>query len=66
MSFLKFVFFTVHRLLADNEMENAKWEKLSNILPEVAWNNSWDKCKRLRKASKQKKYNIDFGTMEFE
>ncbi|WP_312940721.1 hypothetical protein [Oscillibacter sp.] len=64
--FLKFVFFTVHRLLADNEMENAKWEKLSNILPEVAWNNSWDKCKRLRKASKQKKYNIDFGTMEFE
>ena len=59
--FLQFSFSTVHTLLANDEMEYNKWEQLSNLLPEVAWYNSWDKCKRLRKAAKQRSLSIDFS-----
>lgn len=58
---LKFVFLTVHKVLASDDMDYYKWERLSVLLPEVAWYNSWDKCKRLRKAAKLRKYDIDFG-----
>ena len=59
--FSNFLFSTVHTLLANDEMEYNKWEQLSNLLPEVAWYNSWDKCKRLRKAAKQRSLSIDFS-----
>ncbi|EMS72690.1 hypothetical protein [Ruminiclostridium cellobioparum] len=58
---LKFIFITVHKVLANDSMEYRRWERLSVLLPEVAWYNSWDKCKRLRKAAKLRKYDIDFG-----
>lgn len=60
--FLTFAFSTVYKILANDNMDYCKWEKLSNFLPEVAWYNSWDKCKRLKKAIKLRKYNIDFET----
>ncbi|MGN1157270.1 MAG: hypothetical protein ACI4TK_13935 [Agathobacter sp.] len=53
-------FLTVHKILANDNMEYYRWEKLSALLPEVAWYNSWDKCKRLRKAAKLRNYDISF------
>jgi hypothetical protein len=41
-------------------MDYRTWQELSKLLPEVAWYNMWDKCKRLRKSAKQKQYDILF------
>lgn len=54
-----FAFSRVHKILAKNNMDYMEWEKLSNLLPEVAWYNNWDKCKRLRKAAKKMNYKFD-------
>lgn len=59
---LNFAFLTVHKILAEDNMDYSAWEKLSLLLPEVAWYNMWDKCKRLRKAAK----NIDGLSLDFE
>ena len=56
----EFAFTTVHKILADDNMCYYEWDKLSKLLPNVAWYNSWDKCKRLRKAAKMRNYNIAF------
>ena len=56
----QFAFQTVHSILAEDRMDYEEWENLSLILPEVSIYNSWDKCKRLRKAAKQKNYRISF------
>ena len=56
---IDFAFSTVHYILYHNEMEYQKWEKLSVLLPEIQLHNMWDKCKRLRKASKEKNITID-------
>lgn len=55
---LDFAFYTVHNLLAQNSMNYVRWECLSSLLPEISWYQSWDKCKRLRKAAKQKGVHI--------
>jgi len=55
---VKVSFKTVHTILQNDAMDYSSWENLSSLLPEVAWYNSWDKCKRLREAAKQKNYNI--------
>ena len=34
------------------------WDKLEKILPEVAYYNNWDRCKRLRKGFKKKGYSF--------
>lgn len=56
---VEFAFSTVHSILARNEMEYARWENLSKILPEVPLYSMWDRCKRLRKAGKIKGVKID-------
>ncbi len=56
---VEFAFSTVHSILARNEMEYARWESLSKILPEVPLYSMWDRCKRLRKAGKFKNIKID-------
>jgi len=54
-----FAFSKVHAILSNNMMEYSQWERLSIFLPEVTWYNSWDKCKRLRKAAKKLHYSFD-------
>ncbi|MCX4356114.1 MAG: hypothetical protein OSJ43_07795 [Oscillospiraceae bacterium] len=56
---VEFAFSTMHSILARNEMEYARWEDLSKILPEVPLYSMWDRCKRLRKAGKIKNIKID-------
>lgn len=56
----KFAFNAVHKLLAENLYDYYEWEKLSQLLPDVAWYNSWDKCKRLRKAAKFRNIKIEY------
>lgn len=55
-----FSFRTVHALLAQNSMNYSRWECLSSLLPEIPWYQSWDKCKRLRKAARQKGIHIEW------
>lgn len=55
---VRFSFLIIHEQLAKQQFTYDKWERLENLLPEVAWYNSWDKCKRLRKALKKKGYSI--------
>ncbi len=57
---LDFSFCTVHTLLAQNAMNYARWECLASLLPEIPWYQSWDKCKRLREAAKQKGIHIEW------
>ena len=57
---LDFSFCTVHTLLAQNSMDYSRWECLSSLLPEIPWYQSWDKCKRLRKAAKQKGIHVEW------
>lgn len=57
---VRFAFTTVHKILANDNMDYCRWEKLSELLPDVVWYNSWDKCKRLRKAARRKQYDVDF------
>lgn len=54
----EFVFSIVNQLLATQTFPENEWEKLEKILPEVAYYNSWDRCKRLRKGFKKKGYPI--------
>ncbi|HEY5588989.1 MAG TPA: hypothetical protein VIK86_08545 [Candidatus Paceibacterota bacterium] len=53
-----FAFSQVYKMLAEDQMTYTNWKKLSIILPEVAWHNNWDKCRRLRKAAKKIGYNF--------
>lgn len=55
---VRFSFNIINNRIAEQKFDYQKWEKLERLLPEVAWYNSWDKCKRLRKAIKQKGYKI--------
>lgn len=57
---LNFSFCTVHTLLSQNSMNYYRWECLSPLLPEIPWYLSWDKCKRLRGAAKQKGIHIEW------
>lgn len=57
---LNFSFYTVHTLLAQNSMNYSRWESLSSLLPDIPWYQSWDKCKRLREAAKQKGIHIEW------
>lgn len=56
----EFAFLTVHKILAENDMEHSRWEKLSELLPKVEWFNEWDKCKRLRMAAENRGFTFDF------
>jgi len=55
---VRFSFKIVNNRISEQRFDYQRWEKLEKLLPEVAWYNSWDKCKRLRKAIKQKGYKI--------
>lgn len=50
----EFSFHIVNNLLATQSFPEREWEKLEKILPEVAFYNSWDRCKRLRKGFKKR------------
>ena len=54
--FVKFSFNSIHDELANNQFSYKQWIKLEPLLPSVSWYNSWDKCKRLRNAIRQKGY----------
>ncbi len=56
--FVEFSFSPVHDALARNKFSYEQWIKLEPLLPSVSWYNSWDKCKRLRKAMKKKGYYV--------
>ena len=45
-------------MLAKQSFPETEWEKLEVWLPEVAWYNKWDRCKRLRKGLKKRGYNF--------
>lgn len=49
----------VHTILEKNKMSYVVWENMSKLLPENMWYNSWDKCKRLRKAAKKLGVNLE-------
>lgn len=55
---VRFVYIQVNRLLATQSFPESEWEKLEQLLPEVAWYNNWDRCKRLRKGLKKRGYQI--------
>lgn len=54
----KFSFEIVHDLLATQSYPEDEWYKLEKILPEVAYYNNWDRCKRLRKGFRKKGYSF--------
>ena len=56
--FVKFSFTPIYNKLAKNQFSYERWIMLESILPSVPWYNSWDKCKRLRKAMKEKGYSV--------
>lgn len=55
---VRFAYIQVDHLLATQTFPEYEWEKLEQLLPEVAWYNNWDRCKRLRKGLKKKGYQI--------
>ena len=55
-----FAFKTVHDILLRDAMPYSEWDKLSALLPEIAFYKMWDKCKRVRKAAKVRGLHIDF------
>lgn len=57
---IRFTFLTVHDILLRDGMPYYEWDKLSTLLPEVAFYKMWDKCIRVRKAAKNRGYDIDF------
>ncbi len=52
----EFSFNMVNQLLAVQAFPDEEWNKLEKILPEVAYYNNWDRCKRLRKGFRKKGY----------
>lgn len=52
----EFSFNIVNRMLAIQIFPEDEWNKLERILPEVAYYNNWDRCKRLRKGFRKKGY----------
>lgn len=52
----EFSFSIVNHLLAVQAFPEDEWSKLQKILPEVAYYNNWDRCKRLRKGFRKKGY----------
>lgn len=54
----KFTFDIVNRLLSIQEFPEDMWNELQKKLPEVAFYNSWDRCKRLRKGFRKKGYSF--------
>ena len=49
---------TLHTSLARQTFPNNEWDKIEKLLPEIVWYNRWDRCKRLRKAIKNKGYSL--------
>ena len=58
--FFSLSFYPIHDNLYRQHYDYKKWENLETLLPEVSWYNSWDKCKRLRKAAKDKGYRVNY------
>ncbi len=63
--FAIFSFYPVHKALEQNQFNYEQWKKLERLLPALSWYQSWDKCKRLRLAMKNKGYctsvKLDFN-----
>ena len=52
------VFINVHNSMLNKKEVCSEWYGIEDLLPNVAFYNQWDKCKRIRKAIKQKCYKI--------
>lgn len=52
------VFKTIHDSLLQQITPSNEWYNIEPLLPPVAFYNQWDRCKRIRKAIKQKGYKI--------
>jgi hypothetical protein len=55
---MKSAFQTIHDELRKNRFDYGQWLRLERLLPSASWYNSWDKCKRLRRAMRQKGYKM--------
>lgn len=55
---VRFAYKQVNHMLATQSFPENEWEKLEKLLPELAWYNNWDRCKRLKKGLKRKGYQI--------
>ena len=53
----KFAYKETYNMLAKQSFPETEWEKLEVCLPEVAWYNKWDRCKRLKKGLKKRGYS---------
>jgi len=51
-------FNTIHDSLLQQITPSNEWYNIEPLLPPVAFYNQWDRCKRIRKAIKQKGYKI--------
>lgn len=54
----RFSFEIVNKMLATQNFPEIEWDKLEKILPEVAFYNNWDRCKRLRKGFRNRGYSF--------
>lgn len=54
----RFSFEIVNEMLATQNFPEIEWDKLEKILPEVAFYNNWDRCKRLRKGFRKRGYSF--------
>jgi len=55
---VSYVFNIVHDSLANKKVPSKEWYQIEYLLPKVAFYNQWDRCKRIRKAIKQKGYKL--------
>ena len=53
------VFVNIHNSMLNKKEVCSEWYDIEDLLPNVAFYNQWDKCKRIRKAIKQKGYKIN-------
>ena len=58
LNIVGFCYENINSSLANETMPYFEWDKLDKILPKVSWLMMWDKCRRLRKAIKQKGYKL--------
>jgi hypothetical protein len=58
LNIVAFCFENINSSLANETLSYSEWDKLDRILPRVSWIKMWDKCRRLRKAIKQKGYKL--------
>ena len=52
------VFVDIHNRLKNQQTPGDEWYNIEHLLPRIEFYNQWDRCKRVRKAMKEKGYKI--------